>query len=99
MSKGQSIGRAAHDIRAALGAWDVFANFAAVMPNLTTIAGADEDDWWRAFEVTAKFPLLFAKHFVPKARPGATFINSNAAACHITASALPKNSAYSKSHV
>ena len=96
LSKAESVGRAAHEIRAALGAWDVFANYAAAMPNLTTLAGADEDDWWKAFEVTARFPLHFAKHFLPKARPGASFINANAGASHVAAATFPKNSAYSR---
>jgi NAD(P)-dependent dehydrogenase (short-subunit alcohol dehydrogenase family) len=97
VSQGESIGRAAHDIRVALGAWDIFANFAAILPPVSTIAGADEDEWWRAFEITAKFPLYFAKHFIPKARPNATFININAGASHIPATRMPKVSAYSKS--
>ncbi|KEF62679.1 uncharacterized protein A1O9_00652 [Exophiala aquamarina CBS 119918] len=95
VSKAESIGRAAHDIRAALGAWDIFANFAAVLPPASTIAGADEDAWWQAFEITVRFPFHFAKHFMPKARPNATFINVNAGASHIPAARMPKNSAYS----
>lgn len=97
VSKAESIGRAAHDIRVALGAWDIFANFAAVLPPASTIAGADEDASWQAFEITARFHFHFAKHFMPKARPNATFINANAGACHIPAARMPKNSAYSKS--
>lgn len=97
ISSGESIGRAAHDIRVALGAWDIFANFAAVLPSPSTIAGADEDASWQAFEITARFPFHFAKHFIPKARPNATFINANAGSCHLQAKLMPKNSAYSKS--
>jgi len=96
VSKAESVGRAAHDIRVALGAWDIFANFAAVLPPASTIAGADEDTWWQAFETTARFHSHFAKHFMPKARPNATFINANAGASHIPAARMPKNSAYSK---
>lgn len=97
VGKGESIGRAAHDIRVALGAWDIFANFAAALPPLSTIAGADEDDSWDAFEAIARFPFHFAKHFAPKARPNATFINANAGASHLPAAQMPKCSAYCES--
>jgi NAD(P)-dependent dehydrogenase (short-subunit alcohol dehydrogenase family) len=67
------------------------------LPDTSTLAGADEDDWWKAFEIHAKFPAHFAKHFIPKCRPGATFINANAAACIVPPSRMPKVSAYSAS--
>ena len=63
---------------------------------MTTMVGADENDWWRAFEVHAKFAAHFAKHFLSKCRPNATFINTNAASCHMSPG-LPKTSAYSAS--
>jgi len=44
ISNAESVGTAAHHIRVELGAWDVFANCAGVLPELTTIAGADEED-------------------------------------------------------
>jgi NAD(P)-dependent dehydrogenase (short-subunit alcohol dehydrogenase family) len=67
------------------------------LPDLTTIAGADEDDWWSAFEIHAKFATHFAKHFLPKCRPNATFINTTAASCYLPPSRIPKSSAYSAS--
>ncbi|KAH0845686.1 hypothetical protein FOPE_12246 [Fonsecaea pedrosoi] len=63
-------------------------------PTATTLAGADEDDWWQAFEINVKFSAHFAKHFLPKCRANATYIDVNAAACHLRASQSPKNSAY-----
>ncbi len=68
--------------------------FDRYLPDLTTIAGADEDDWWKGFEIHAKFATHFAKHFVPKARPDAAYINTNAASCHMLAQHFPKSSAY-----
>ncbi|EXJ60055.1 hypothetical protein A1O7_04204 [Cladophialophora yegresii CBS 114405] len=94
ISKAESVGTAAHHIRVELGAWDVFANCAGHLPDLTSIAGADEDDWWKAFEIHAKFATHFAKHFLPKCRPNAVYINTNAASCHLPASHFPKTSAY-----
>ncbi|OCT47866.1 putative NADP(+)-dependent dehydrogenase [Cladophialophora carrionii] len=64
------------------------------LPALTSIAGADEDEWWKAFEIHAKFATHFAKHFLPKCRPNAAYINTNAASCHLPASHFPKTSAY-----
>lgn len=97
ISKAESVGLAAHTIRTYLGAWDVFAHCTTFMPETTTITGADEDDWWKAFEVNAKFSCLFAKHFVPKCRPHATYIGLNTGACHVRAADMPKNSAYAAS--
>ena len=97
VSKAESVGTAAHHIRVNLGAWDVFANCAAHLPAHTTLAGADEDDWFKAFEINVKFSQLFAKHFLPKCRPEATYISVNAGACHVPATFLPQASAYSAS--
>ncbi|KIW10986.1 hypothetical protein PV08_10285 [Exophiala spinifera] len=94
VSKAESVGVAAHRIRATLGAWDVFAHCAAVAPTHTTIAGADEDEWWHAFEINTRFSSHFAKHFLPKCRPNATYIGVNAGACHLPGSNFPKSSAY-----
>ena len=94
MSKSESVGTAAHYIRVQLGAWDVFANCAGYLPDKTTIGGADEDDWWSAFEIHVKFIAHFAKHFLPKCRPDATFINTNTSACLLPSSSMPKTSAY-----
>ncbi|OAP58448.1 hypothetical protein AYL99_07538 [Fonsecaea erecta] len=94
VSRTESVGIAAHHIRAELGAWDVFANCAGYFPDLTTITGADEDDWWKAFEINVKSSAHFAKHFLPKCRPNATYISTNAAACHLGATRLPKSSSY-----
>jgi NAD(P)-dependent dehydrogenase (short-subunit alcohol dehydrogenase family) len=68
--------------------------FHRYLPDLTSIAGADEDDWWKAFEIHAKFATHFAKHFLPKCRPNAAYINTNAASCHLPAAHFPKTSAY-----
>lgn len=94
VSRAESVGMAAHSIRAGLGAWDVFAHCAAVAPTHTTIAGADEDEWWHAFEINTRFSSHFAKHFLPKCRPGATYIGTNAGACYLPATKFPKSSAY-----
>ena len=67
---------------------------ARYLPALTTLAGADEDDWWKAFEIHVKFSAHFAKHFLPKCRHNATYIGTNAAACHMRASQFPKTSSY-----
>ncbi|KIX00902.1 uncharacterized protein Z518_09967 [Rhinocladiella mackenziei CBS 650.93] len=99
ISKTESIGIAAHHIRATLGAWDIFAHCAGFLPELTTMTGADEDDWWKAFEVNTKFSHHFAKHFLPKSRPNATYISTNAATCHVPAALAPKNSAYAASKI
>lgn len=96
-SRAESIGAAAHHLRATLGAWDVFVNCAGYLPSLTTLTGADEDDWWQAFETNVKFVHLFAKHFLSKRRPNATYIGTNAGACIFPAAHVPKLSAYTAS--
>ncbi|RVX75230.1 hypothetical protein B0A52_00582 [Exophiala mesophila] len=99
LSQAQSVGRAAHECRSTLGAWDVFAHYAAVLPTPTTILGADEDEWWHTFEINTKSFFHFTKHFMPKASPKATFISCNAGAAHVQAALMPKNSAYAASKV
>ena len=76
VSSTESVGVAAHKIRASVGAWDVFvsANRHSGSEG-TTLAGADTDEWWNVFELNIKFTHLFAKHFMPKARPNATYIS------------------------
>ncbi len=99
ISKTESVGTAAHHIRATLGAWDVFVNCAGFFPSLSPLTGADEDEWWTAFELHAKFSLHFAKHFLPKCRPNATYLGTNAGAALVPASYVPKMSAYCASKV
>ena len=94
MSDNRSAGLAAHNIRVIIGAWDVFVNGAAHLPNLTTIAGSDDEDWWRTFEVSIKFIQYWATHFLPKSRPNATYISLTASSVATPASTLPLNSAY-----
>ena len=93
-SDNQSSGSAAHNIRVAIGAWDVFVNGAAHLPNLTTIAGSDDKDWFGTFEISIKFIQYWSTHFLPKSRPNATYISLNAASIAIPAAAMPLNSAY-----
>lgn len=97
VSKSESVGIAAFRVREALGAFDVFVHCAAWMPEVTLMTGADEDDWWQAFEVNAKPIYLFARHFLPKAKANATYIGVNAGGCHLPAAVMPKDSAYSAS--
>ena len=44
-------------------------------PVATTLVGADTDDWWRCFEQNIRSTQHFAKHFIPKKRPNATYIS------------------------
>jgi len=97
VSIAESMGSAAHHIRVALGAWDVFVSCTAHVPNLTTMTGADEEDWWKAFEINVRFFQHFAKHFLPKRRPDATYIDVNGDAAHLPAGFMPKTSAYAAS--
>ena len=93
-SDNQSSGLAAHNIRVTIGAWDVFVNGAAHLPNLTTIAGSDDEDWFRTFEASIKFIQYWSTHFLPKSRPNATYVALSAASIAIPATAMPLNSAY-----
>jgi NAD(P)-dependent dehydrogenase (short-subunit alcohol dehydrogenase family) len=74
-SSTESVGLTAHHIRANLGAWDVFVQAACYSPVATTLVGADTDDWWRCFEQNIRPTQHFAKHFIPKKRPNATYIS------------------------
>lgn len=71
----ESVGLSAHHIRATLGAWDVFVQAASYSPVATTLVGADTDDWWRCFEQNIQSTQHFAKHFIPKKRPNATYFS------------------------
>lgn len=71
----ESVGVTAHHIRASLGAWDVFVQAVAHSPVATTLVGADTDDWWECFEQNVRSTQHFAKHFLPKKRPNATYIS------------------------
>ena len=78
----ESGGKAAHQIRAQLGAWDVFVHCSGYVPPKSTLTGSDFDDWWRAFEVNVKFIHHFAKHFLTKCRPHSTFICTMSSSVH-----------------
>ena len=97
ISDPESVGSAAHQIRTAVGAWDVFVHNAGFLPNPTSLAGADTDDWWQAFETNVKFTHIFAKHFLTKCRTNATFISVSAGFVHIPAAHAKGTSAYSAS--
>lgn len=72
----QSLGIASHNIRAALGAWDIFvhASFAVDIPRVS-LRGSDEDDWWRVFEHNVRSVHHIARHFLTKTRRGAVIMN------------------------
>lgn len=78
ITSSESLGRASHVIRTQLGAWDVFihnpSSHAARCPD-TTIRGADEDLWWGSFLRNVRSLHFIARHFFPKMKPAATFIN------------------------
>lgn len=90
----ESIATAAHNIRASLGAWDVFVQGSCYVTENTTLAGADTDEWWHIFELNIKFTHLFAKHFMPKARLDATYISFFSPATCGPASLFKGESAY-----
>lgn len=99
MADNQSVGLAAHNVRVQIGAWDIFVNGAAYLPKSTTIAGSDDEDWFRTFEVSVKFIQHWSTHFRPKARPNATYISLSAAAAAVPASVVPLKSAYASMKV
>ncbi|KAK5326136.1 hypothetical protein LTR70_002136 [Exophiala xenobiotica] len=78
ITSSESVGIASHNVRAALGAWNVLVHngsaHAMRCPD-TTIRGADEDLWWGSFERNVRSLHFVARHFFSKARGGATFIN------------------------
>jgi NAD(P)-dependent dehydrogenase (short-subunit alcohol dehydrogenase family) len=71
----ESVGLTAHHIRSSLGAWDVFVQAATHSLAATTLVGADTDDFWESFEQNVRSIQHFAKHFIPKKRPNATYIS------------------------
>jgi NAD(P)-dependent dehydrogenase (short-subunit alcohol dehydrogenase family) len=97
ISKPESIGKAAHQVRVTFGAWDIFVHNAGYLPDAVSLAGADTDDWWKGFETNVKFPHIFAKHFLTKCRPNATFVSLSSAVLHFPASAMTGLSSYSAS--
>ena len=78
ITSSESMGIASHHIRSTLGAWDVFVHngsaHASRCPD-TTIRGADEDLWWGSFERNVRSLHFVARHFFPKMKTNATFIN------------------------
>ena len=97
ISDPQSVGIAAHHIRATFGAWDIFVHNAGYLPEAVTLTGADTDDWWKGFEANVKFPQLFAKHFLTKCRPNATFISLSTGVLNFPATMMPGLSSYNAS--
>ena len=95
VSEPESMGIAAHQIRVQFGAWDIFVHNAGYLPDAVSLAGADTDDWWKGFETNVKFPHIFAKHFLTKSRPNATFISLSSAVMHFSASMMTGLSSYS----
>jgi NAD(P)-dependent dehydrogenase (short-subunit alcohol dehydrogenase family) len=79
-------------------AWDVFINCAAFhSPTPATIQGSDEDDWWKTFELGVRSVQYFTKSFMPKAKPGATYISMNSDTAFTRPEGLPKMAAYTAS--
>ena len=97
ISNAESVGKAAHLIRAEVGAWDVFVHCAGYLSDAATLTGSDFDDWWEGFKVNIQFSHHFAKHFLTKCRPNATFISVSSAVAHLPASADPLASSYAAS--
>jgi NAD(P)-dependent dehydrogenase (short-subunit alcohol dehydrogenase family) len=54
---------------------DIFVSNAGYFPTKTSIAEADSDDWWEAFEVNAKGGFNAIRAFLAVAAQGAKFIN------------------------
>ena len=93
----ESVGKAAHQIRAQFGAWDVFLHCASFVPERARLTGSDFDDWWTGFEVNVKFIHHFAKHFMTKCRPGSSFICLSSQSVHTSATPGAFPSSYSAS--
>lgn len=75
----ESWGKAAHEIRAQMGAWDLFLHAAdGFFPNglpETKLQGADDDQWWGIFESHVRSLQFIARHFVPKMSKHARLVN------------------------
>lgn len=95
----ESLGLASHTIRSQLGAWHVFINLlsSGEESSRTTIQGSDEDEWWYIFERNVKSMHHIARHFFPKKRNNATFLN--VLSSNIGGAPDGKNSAVSASQV
>ena len=98
LTNAESVGNASHCIHDELGAWDIFVNSAGRTGQFTTIAGADEDDWWQTFEIGVRFYQHFSKHFLYKCRPNATFISISSRQVHMHAGFFPKMAANGAAH-
>lgn len=96
-SDAQAVGITAHQIRAELGAWDVFVHTAETRPVPASMTGSDLDDWWRAFEINVKFMHNFARHFLTKCRPNSTFISFSAEAAYTPVRHVRLHSSFSAS--
>jgi NAD(P)-dependent dehydrogenase (short-subunit alcohol dehydrogenase family) len=86
ISSSESVGKAAHQIRVTFGAWDIFVHNAGYLPDAVT-----------GFETNVKFPHIFAKQFLTKCRPNATFVSLSSAVLHFPASVMTGLSSYSAS--
>jgi len=77
----ESIGRISHQIRAKLGAWDLFIHnapdhvTAENQHDPASVRGSDEDTWWGVFERNVRSLQPVARHFFSKMKRGATFVN------------------------
>ena len=94
ISHPESVGTAAHHIRLTLGAWDIFVHSAGYLSDAVSLTGADTEDWWKGFETNVKFPHIFAKHFLSKCRPNATFISLSSAVLNFPAAMMTGLSSY-----
>ena len=89
----ESVGVAAHNIRASFGAWHVFVHNNRDASKNATLAGSDTQDWWSIWEHNIRFTQHFAKHFMPKARSDATYISEFSGAIYAPASHVKGESA------
>lgn len=81
----------AKDVAAALDSFatstgakiDILAANAGYMPYLTSITGANPEDWWRAFEVNIKGNFNLLRAYVPHAAKDGVVVHTSSSAIHI----------------
>jgi NADP-dependent 3-hydroxy acid dehydrogenase YdfG len=67
----------------ASGTIDIVVANAGYMSDLSSVVGADADDWWRGFEVNIRGNFHLLRAFAPRAAPGAVVVHVTTAAIYI----------------
>lgn len=95
ISDEKAVDAAFESIAKAFGKIDIVIGNAGYLPDLTPIADADTEEWFRGMLINVKGAVILCKTFLKHASQTPTLVHVSSGGCHIPA--MPSNSAYAVS--